>query len=75
MLPQTPSCIKGAILLRGREGRGEEVEAKRRGGREGKVRRGEEWEGKGRGREGVAQGPAHARAGSDFKSRKSQRRT
>ena len=54
--PKPPSCIKGALLLRGREERGE-----RKGrGRKGK---GKGEEGEGRGREGVAQGPAHARAG------------
>ena len=53
--PRPPSCIKEALLLRGREGRGEEGVGE---GREGKGER------KRRGREGVAQGPAHARAGS-----------
>jgi len=57
--PRPPSCIKGALLLRGREGRGEEGE-ERGGEEEGKG----EGEKKGRGREEVAQGPAHARAGS-----------
>ena len=55
--PRSPSCIKGALLLRG----GERKERQRKGERK---RRGRE---KGRGREGVAQGPAHARAGSDDK--------
>ena len=59
--PRPPSCIKGALLLRGREGRGEEGEGEERGEEEEGKGEGEK---KGRGREGVAQGPAHARAGS-----------
>jgi len=59
--PRPPSCIKGAILLRGREGRGRGKGVGWRGRGEEK----EEGEGKGR-REGVAQGPAHARAGSGY---------
>jgi len=38
--PRPPSCIKGALLLKGREGMGEEGEGKERG---------EEEEGKGEG--------------------------
>jgi len=53
--PRSPSCIKGALLLRGRERK----ERQRKGERK---RMGRE---KGRGREGVAKGPAHARAGSE----------
>ena len=47
--PRSPSCIKGALLLRGRGG--ERKERERKGERK---RRGRE---KGKRREGVAQGP------------------
>jgi len=57
--PRPPSCIKGALLLRGRGRRGR---GKGRG-RGGEGRRKKKGRG-GEGREGVIQGPAHARAGS-----------
>jgi len=55
--PRPPSCIKGALLLRGREGRGEEGKGEERGEEE-------EGKGEGEGKGGSCQGPAHARAGS-----------
>jgi len=52
--PRPPSCIKGALLLRGEERGKGRVGGKARGG-------GNEGEGRERkGREGVAQGPAHS---------------
>ena len=48
--PRPPSCIKGALLLRGREGRGEEGEGEERGEEE-------EGKGEGEGKGGSCPGP------------------
>ena len=55
--PRPPSCIKGALFLRG--GRGGERKERERGGERREEEEGKgEGEKKGRGRDGVAQGPA-----------------
>jgi len=49
--PRPPSCIKGALLLRGREGRGEEGEGQEKE-RKGEIKRRGREKGKRRGGEG-----------------------